>query len=140
MSALRVRYDKNALRELVAAILRESNENAVVILRKLQGATFQDAASTLAEIGGGEEFASEAVRLSDIRAAHDFARGIIDKLKPFADIIREVLPRCVWVGGRGKRIGSCYEPVGIVDGRIAAREKRVTRMQLSHGGAAEIQS
>ena len=53
MSALRVRYDKNALRELVAAILRESNENAVVILRKLQGATFQDAANALAKIGGG---------------------------------------------------------------------------------------
>lgn len=136
MSALRVMYDKNALREFVAAILRESNENAVVILRKLQGAMLKDAATALAEIGNGGEFASEAVRLADIRAAHDFARGILDKLKPFADIIREVLPRGVWVRGRYKNKCGHYELVGIAEGRREAREERVARMPLSYEDAA----
>lgn len=135
MSAEVLAYDENALREMFAAILREPNDNCVVLLRLLQGASKTQATRTLAEIGdAGGAFASEAAKLADRRAAHDFARGILAKFAPFADILREALPRGVWVSQKAHG----YELNGIEDGRRIARERRVERLPVSYKAAAKL--
>lgn len=135
MSAELLAYDENALREMFAAILREPNDNCVILLRLLQGASKTQATRTLAEIGdAGGAFASEAAKLADRRAAHDFARGILAKFAPFADILREALPRGVWVSQKAHG----YELNGIEDGRRIARERRVERLPVSYKAAAAL--
>ena len=135
MSAELLAYDENALREMFAAILREPNDNCVVLLRLLQGASKTQATRTLAEIGdAGGAFASEAAKLADRRAAHDFARGILAKFAPFADILREALPRGVWVSQKAHG----YELNGIEDGRRIARERREGRLPVSYKAAAAL--
>lgn len=135
MSAELLAYDENALREMFAAILREPNDNCVILLRLLQGASKTQATRTLAEIGdAGGAFASEAAKLADRRAAHDFARGILAKFAPFADILREALPRGVWVSQKAHG----YELNGIEDGRRIARERRVERLPVSYKAAAKL--
>lgn len=135
MSAELLAYDENALREMFAAILREPNDNCAILLRLLQGASKTQATRTLAEIGdAGGAFASEAAKLADRRAAHDFARGILAKLAPFADILREALPRGVWVSQKAHG----YELNGIEDGRRIARERRVERLPVSYKAAAAL--
>lgn len=134
MSAEALAYDENALREMFAAILREPNDNCVILLRLLQGANEVQAARTLAEIGAGGAFASEAAKLADNRAAHDFARGILARFAPFADILREALPRGVWVSQKKH----WYELNSIEDGRRIARERRVERLPVSYKAAAKL--
>lgn len=135
MSAEVLAYDENALREMFAAILREPNDNCVILLRLLQGASKTQATRTLAEIGdAGGAFASEAARLADRRAAHDFARGILVKFSPFADILREALPRGVWVSQKAHG----FELNGIEDGRRIARERREERLPVSYKDAAAL--
>ena len=135
MSAEVLAYDENALREMFAAILREPNDNCVILLRLLQGASKTQATRTLAEIGdAGGAFASEAAKLADRRAAHDFARGILAKFAPFADILREALPRGVWVSQKAHG----FELNGIEAGRRLARERRVERLPVSYKAAAAL--
>lgn len=141
MSAELLAYDENALREMFAAILREPNDNCAILLRLLQGASKTQATRTLAEIGdAGGAFASEAAKLADRRAAHDFARGILAKFAPFADILREALPRGVWIYRHRNAANGCagYELAGIEDGRRIVRERRVERLPVSYKAAAAL--
>lgn len=95
-----IAYNAAAFRKVVVSILEESDDNALVPFLSLKGMRPADIGRELIAIGKTGEAELEKLMggngNDNPKLAHDFALGIMRRFAPFADIIRDIIPRGVW--------------------------------------------
>ena len=95
-----IAYNADAFRKVVVSILEESDDNALVPFLSLKGMRAADIGRELIAIGKTGEAELEKLMggngNDNPKLAHDFALGIMRRFAPFADIIRDIIPRGVW--------------------------------------------